>query len=87
MNTEITLATIDDLIKAMPPRIPNAARINQRTLDALRRRISLPADDMPFPEIKISVAEGMPDGTIAFGWDIPGGGFELNVLYRFADWK
>jgi hypothetical protein len=84
VSDNLTLATIDELRKKLSPRVPNAARINKRTLDVLRQHIDLSNTSTPFGGVQISIAEGMPDGKIAFGWDSPSG-FELNAIYTITD--
>lgn len=87
MRDELSVAIIEELIAKMPPAPPNAARINQRTLDALRQHIDFSDAGTPFSAMQISVAEGMPDGQIAFGWNQPGGGFKLEAIYIIKDFK
>lgn len=87
MSGELTAAVIKDLIRKMPPKVPNAGRISQRTLDVLRQHIDLSDASVPYSAVQFSVVDYIPDGVIIFGWNMPEGAFQLDSIFIIKDFK
>lgn len=65
------------------PRLPDAARMNQRTADALKRLAeTVEEGDLggfpPLAGVWIKIRDWYPDGLIAFGRELPSGGFDVD---------